>query len=90
MTEPVEEFDWTVSAFWHETLERFTLWVSAPTADYAEQLAHLEAKERGGHLGVAGVFPGHLTDNSSALWLDPSCKTQEQMNAIRSESGWWA
>lgn len=87
MPESLQEWDWTVSGFWHETWERFTWHTSAPSADYAETLAHQYAKSRGGHLGITGVYEGHLQDYSTALWVDRSCSTQEMMDVIRRDTG---
>lgn len=84
----VEEKPFTVLAFWHETWERFAWQVWAPDPDFAEQLTHQEAHSRGGTIGVCGVIQGHHAVVDVHQFVDPSCLTIEQMNAVRRQAGY--
>jgi hypothetical protein len=88
MDEVLTERPFTVFGFWHETWERFAWQVMAPNPDMAEELTHLEARNRGGHLGICGVVDGFIDVVDTHLWVDPSVTSQEQMDALRQETGY--
>lgn len=89
-TEPTAQQEYTVLAFWLPTWERFAWQVEAPDPRMAEELTHQEAARRGGTLGVCGVIEGFVdTLDVYARWIDPSVHSQEQMDLIRKDNGYW-
>jgi len=86
----IEEW-YTVVGFWFETLERWTGHFLADTALGAEEMAQQHARSRMLHLGVVGVFKGELkVQDSYATWIDPYCTSQEQMDTVMDEGGFWS
>lgn len=82
--------DYTVVGFWFNTLERWAQVYNADTALAAEDMAQREASEKGMTLGVCGVFKGDLMNvDGYATWVDPTAKSQEDMDLIMGELGLW-
>jgi hypothetical protein len=71
---------WTVVGFWHESWERWAGHYDCITAQMAEDLAQMEAKEQGGTLAVVAVFEGKLMPaDKYATWIDPEARSERQM-----------
>lgn len=69
---------YTVVGVWPETKERFVEHIAAQTARQAEDLAHLDAGERGGVLWICAVFDGQLlAADTYATFADDPDKTTE-------------
>lgn len=86
----IEEW-YTVIGFWFETLERWTGEFLADTPLAAEEMAQHHARSRMLHLGVVGVIKGQVrVEDTYAAWIDPYVKSQEQMDTIMEESGYWS
>jgi hypothetical protein len=82
--------DYTVVGFWFNTLERWANTYHVDTALAAEEAAQREAAEKGLALGITGVFKGELMNvDGYATWVDPTAKSQEDMDLIMQELGLW-
>lgn len=85
MTEDELESDiteewWTVVGFWHESWERWAGHYDCISAQVAEDLAQMDAKDEGGTLAVVAVFEGKLMPaDKYATWIDPEVRTEKQM-----------
>lgn len=68
----IREEKWTVVGLWHESWERWAGHFDCLTPQLAEDLAHMEAQERGLHLAVVAVFAGYLmpADGDYATYVD--------------------
>jgi hypothetical protein len=73
---------WTVVGFWHESWERWAGHYDCLTPQMAEDLAQMEAKERGLHLAIVAVFEGKLmpADGDYATYVDYEARSSEEMN----------
>lgn len=81
LAEDIRDEWWTVIGFWHESWERWADHFNCLTPQMAEDLAHMEAKERGLHLAVVAVFAGKLVpvDGDYATYVDPEAKDYPTM-----------
>lgn len=80
---------WTVNGFWHESWERWAGHYDCLTAQMAEDLAYMEAKERGLHLAVTGVFEGKIYPaDEYATYVDPEARDSGEMNRKLRELGY--
>lgn len=69
---------WTVCGVWPATRERWNDHYQALTPRLAEDLARLDAKQRGGELWVTNVFPGRLqAADDYATFVDPDAIPDE-------------
>lgn len=87
LAQDIAEEWWTVVGFWHESWERWAGWYDTATPQMAEDLAQMEAKERGLSLAVVGVFEGKLdpADGDYATYVDPEARdSMEMMRKLRS------
>lgn len=63
---------WTVCGIWPSTKERWSGHYQADQPRIAEDLAQMEAREKGGTLWVSNVFEGRLqAADTYARWVDP-------------------
>jgi hypothetical protein len=88
MSDELEELEddirhdwWTVVGFWHESWERWAGHYDTATPQMAEDLAQLEARERGLNLAVVAVFEGKLmpADGDYATYVDPEARSSMEM-----------
>lgn len=86
LKEDITEEWWTVVGFWHESWERWAGHYDCLTPQMAEDLAQMEAKERGLNLAVVGVFEGKLmpADGDYATYVDYDAKdSMDMMDRLR-------
>lgn len=90
LAEDINKDWWTVTGFWHESWERWSMHYDCLTAQMAEDLAQMEAKERGLHLAVVAVYEGRHwpADSDYATYVDPDARDTEEMNRKLRELGY--
>lgn len=71
---------WTVCGIWPQTKERFSGHYQADLPRIAEDLAQLDARDKGGVLWVSNVFAGRLhSADLYARFVDPDMIAEDDL-----------
>lgn len=86
LSSDITEEWWTVVGFWHESWERWAGYYDCQSPQVAEDLAQMDAKERGLTLAVVAVFEGRLSpaDGDYATYVDnEAVDSMDMMDRLR-------